>query len=448
MINIFKIKREERWLALGVLVLLLILNGMLVAHYYDAFTPIQEKTYRLFVKGFKVSGFDPLTYHVLTYWGTDYNVYRHPLLAFFMYIPYLLNQGLMYVTGINCALFLATVMQVFCGFYSVIFLYRICREVVELGARTSALLALLFFSFAYVMVSCIVPDHFVLSMMLLLLALYVSGRRMKSGRPLKVWQGALYFLLTAGTSLNNGLKIFFSGLFVNGKRFFRPAYLVGAVLLPAALLWGFARWEYKTFRLPVELANHAAKVKKKAAQKEFYKAHPEKKPAKKKKVARKTGHPFMSGEFMGWSDATTPRVDCIVENFFGEGIQLHQDHLLEDQLRSRPMIVHYRYAWQYGVEGVIVLLFLAGIWLGRRSKFLWLVMSYFLMDALLHIGLGFGITEVYIMSAHWIYAIPIAIAFVLKQLQGRAKTCLTAILGVVTAYLLLYNGALIASYLC
>lgn len=448
MINIFKVKPHERWLALVVLVVLLGLNAVLVAHYYDAFTPIQEKTYQLFVKGFKMSGFDPLTYHVLTFWGTDYQVYRHPLLAFFMYVPYLINQGLMYVTGLNCALFLATAMQVFCGFYAVLFLFRIAHEVVGLGVRSSALLALLFLSFAYVMVTCMVPDHFVISMFLLLLALYVSGRRMLSGRPLKVWQGALYFLLTAGTSLNNGLKIFFSGLFVNGKRFFRPAYLVGAVLLPAALLWGFARWEYKTYRLPIELANKAAKAKKIAEQKAMAKLHPAAKPAKKKKAVRKLGHPFMSGEFMGWSDATTERIPCLVENFFGEGIQLHQDHLLEDHLRNRPIIVHYRHWWQYAVEGIVVLLFLTGIWLGRRSKFLWLVLSYFLMDALLHIGLGFGITEVYIMSAHWIYVIPIAIAYALKQLQGRPRACVTAVLSAVTAYLLLYNATLVVDYLC
>ncbi len=42
-------------------------------------------------------------------------------------------------------------------------------------------------------------------------------------------------------------------------------------------------------------------------------------------------------------------------------------------------------------------------------------MSYFGLDMMLHIGLGFGLNEVYIMAGHWIYAIPIAIGFLLKQ---------------------------------
>ncbi len=120
--------------------------------------------------------------------------------------------------------------------------------------RHPHILTLLFFSFGYVMVTCIVPDHFVISMMLLILALYVSGRRIKHNHPLKIWQTVVYFVLTAGTSLNNGLKIFFSAFFVNGKRFFRPKHLLLAVILPAALLWGFCRWEYRTFVWPVEMA--------------------------------------------------------------------------------------------------------------------------------------------------------------------------------------------------
>ena len=61
---------------------------------------------------------------------TEYNVYRHPLLAFFMYIPNQINQGLMMLTGINCVQFVVGAILVFCAFYSFIFLYRIFREVI------------------------------------------------------------------------------------------------------------------------------------------------------------------------------------------------------------------------------------------------------------------------------------------------------------------------------
>ena len=487
--DIFKIKKEERWLALGIFLALAILNGVVIAHYAGTFTLVTDDYYKNFIRHFCVSGFDPLTYWVLSDWNAAYNVYRHPLLAFYMYIPYLINMGLMKLTGYNCALFIAVIIQMFCGFYATLFLQRIFREVLELDKAASSILTLLFFSFGYVMVTCIVPDHFVISMLLLILALYVSGRRIKHNHPFKIWQTVVYFVLTAGTSLNNGLKIFFSALFVNRKRFFRPKYLLLAVILPAALLWGFCRWEYRTFVWPVEMARKEMKAKKAAEKKARQERMAQLKQIKdsltkdsiqrglkiitpeeiaqkakndsiqkakqlarneaRKKRGPKQGAPIMKGEFMNWTDATSSRTLSIVENLMGESIQLHQDYVLQDELRHRPMFVNYRYAFNYIVEALIIILFLAGIWAGRKSRYLWLVMSYFGLDMLLHIGLGFGLNEVYIMTGHWIYALPIAIGFLLKETRHqRYSLCLKSLLLTIGLFLLIYNGILIIGYFC
>ena len=487
--DIFKIKKEERWLALGIFLALAILNGVVIARYAGTFTLVTDDYYKNFIRHFCVSGFDPLTYWVLSDWNAAYNVYRHPLLAFYMYIPYLINMGLMKLTGYNCALFIAVIIQMFCGFYATLFLQRIFREVLELDKAASSILTLLFFSFGYVMVTCIVPDHFVISMLLLILALYVSGRRIKHNHPLKIWQTVVYFVLTAGTSLNNGLKIFFSALFVNRKRFFCPKYLLLAVILPAALLWGFCRWEYRTFVWPVEMARKEMKAKKTAEKKARQERMAQLKQIKdsltkdsiqrglkiitpeeiaqkakndsiqkakqlarneaRKKRGPKQGAPIMKGEFMNWTDATSSRTLSIVENLMGESMQLHQDYVLQDELRHRPMFVNYRYAFNYIVEALIIILFLAGIWAGRKSRYLWLVMSYFGLDMLLHIGLGFGLNEVYIMSGHWIYALPIAIGFLLKETRHqRYSLCLKSLLLTIGLFLLIYNGILIIGYFC
>ena len=445
--HIFKIQKEERWLALIIFALLAILNGLVIAKYNAPFTQITNDYYKNFIRHFCVSGFDPLTYWVLSDWSAAYNVYRHPLLAFYMYVPYLINMGLMKLTGYNCALYIAVIIQMFCAFYSMVFLYRIFREVIELGKWASHALTLLFFSFGYVMVSAIVPDHFVISMLLLILALYVSGRRMKNHHDFKIWQSVLYFLLTAGTSLNNGLKIFFSALFVNGKRFFRPKHLLLAVILPAGLLWGFCYWEYRTYVWPNEMARKEAKAKKEAAKKDsIQKAKQLAKEKAKKKRGPKQGTPLTKVGFMSWTDISTSRTESVVENLMGESIQLHSDYLLGDELRHRPMIVKYRYWWNYAVEGIISLLFLAGIWYGRKSKYLWLVLSYFALDMVLHIGLGFGINEVYIMTAHWIYALPIAMGFLVKNAPIRFHKYLVGIVAAIALYLIIYNGSLIVGY--
>jgi hypothetical protein len=120
---------------------------------------------------------------------------------------------------------------------------------------------------------------------------------------------------------------------------------------------------------------------------------------------------------------------------------------LEDTLRSRPVIVHYQCIVSYVVEAIIVLLFLLGIIVGWRSRFLWLAMSCFAFDLLLHVGLGFGLNEVYIMTAHWAFVIPIAIAFLFRWLNASYIKYLRVLLFIITASLYIYNGALFVGYL-
>lgn len=477
--SLFRIKREERALAIVLLLVFLALDALVVCKYYDVFTPLNAHYWHLFISKFHISGFDPITYSVVSDWTAGYNVYRHPLLAFYMYVPYLINQALIWATGINCAIFIVAAIQMFSAFYSAIFLYRICREIVGVSRTDSTLLTFFFFGFAFVMLSSMVPDHFIISMMLLLLALYVSGKLMIRRRKLTIWQSALYFFLTAGTSLNNGLKIYLSDLFVNGFRIFRPKFLFLAILLPAALTWGAARMSYDHIVWPRDVAAKAARAKAKAAKEAKKKAEAAERhrqdsiriasftleqmdslrrdsvqrdsiaKAKPKPVRRrKNGKPIANGEFIGWTDITTSRSESIVENLLGESIQLHQDHVLGDVLKSRPMIVHYRHWYNYAVEGLIALLFVLGVWAGRRSRFMWLVMSYFALDMVLHIGLGFGINEVYIMSAHWIYAIPIAVAFLLKNVSRRRyQLALKGVLALLAVWLWAWNVTLIVGYL-
>lgn len=471
--NIFKIKREERWQALVALLLFTVLNALTIIKYNSQFIQLTDNYHKLFVKAFHVAGFDPLTYAAVSSWDTEYNVYRHPLLAFFMYIPHLINRALIALTGINCVQYIVAIILVFCAFYSFIFLFRIFREVIKLKTWDATLLSAFYFSFAYIMISAMVPDHFIMSMMLLLMTLYISGIYMQKGRRLTTWQTILLFVFTAGVSLNNGLKTFLAALFTNGKKFFRPKYLLLGVILPAALMWVVARVEYRTFVWPKEMARHQIKMKKSAeAHRQIYKQYCDTAQVKdsiqaiaavkaiiRKKAHEKyvhdhkqiwnknTGKPIAQGEFMRWTDITTSRSETAVENLFGEGIQLHRQYLLEDVLRSRPVIVRYDSPINYIVEGIILLLFALGIVAGIRSRFFCLSMFFFLFDIALHIGLGFGINEVYIMTAHYMFFVPIAIAFLLRRLQGSRLTLCRSVLIALTMYLFVYNGTLIFKYM-
>lgn len=480
----FLVRRSERWFAALIGALIAAVNAMLICAYYDALTPIRDTYRQYIIKTFRVSGFDPLTYVILTEWNNTYNVYRHPILTFMMYPLYLINQALMSLTGINCAIFLTALAFGLCAFYAFLFLRRIFTDVFELAAFDASLLTLFFFSMGYVMVSCLVPDHFVISLMLLVIGLYATGLAIKRGGHIKTWKVVLYFLLTAGVTLNNGLKIFLCDLFMRGKRFFRPLHLVLGVIIPAVLIWYAAeahdyfivqprvmalqkakkekeRAEARAKQLKAEeLAKAAAAAdsakalaaggqKVDTAKTDTAKAKPAPRKVKRKKAPR-WGKPIKDQGFWKWTDITSSRPDAIVENLFGESIQLHQDYLLQDALVNRPMVVRYNWALNYVVEAVVVALFLAGIWFGRRKRLLWLALSCFGLDFLLHIVVGFAINEVYINTAHWAYCIPIAIACIFTALRDKRRwfLWLRGLMVVLTLYLLIYNLTLVTSFFC
>lgn len=460
--GLFKIRREEWLPAVLMLMILVGLNVLAIVKYAADFMPLKQNYWNSFIGKFHVSGFDAITYYVVSDWEARYNVYRHPLLSFFMWPPYAINQLCMSLFGINCAQFIVALMLVFAAFYGFIFMRRICRDVIGLGSFDSSMFGFMLYSFAYVALAAMVPDHFIFSMFALLLTLYVSGMMIKERRRMSVLQTWGLFFLTAGISLNNGLKVFLSGLFVNKRRFFRPFYLAFAVILPCALIWIGARTEYHYLVAPNETARHKASAALKAeahkrdsirlveaAKQRLAEGDTAKAAAPKPKKARqpRQGKPFMQGEFMRWSDETTARWPSIVENLFGESIMLHPDYLLQDEFTVRPMIVKYRWAGNYAVEGLIVLLFVLGVWCGRRNCFLWLAVSFFALDMALHVGLGFGLNEVYIMSAHWIYVIPIAIGYLLKALERRPQMVLRALLVMLTVGLYAYNGYFIIKYM-
>lgn len=476
-LDIFRIRRAERWPVAVAAAYFVILNVINVSVYWYSFSVPAKYYHRLFVHNYHVSGFDPLTYVVISNWFPSYNIYRHPLLAFFMYPFYLLNQGLMYVTGLNFATVLTALILVFCSTYSSLFLYRILSDVVGISRRATLIVAALYFSFGFIMLSSMAPDHFVMSQCCILLTIWLAGEKLRRGKALNLWQTLALFTLTAGVSLNNGLKIFLAALVTRRWRFFRLRFLLLAVLVPSAVIWGIAEWEYKTWQWPQEMERKEVKAKKDAKEMQKLRARvadtiavkdsaaieavvqtvmkqraEAKKVAQSKKLSnRNAGKPIAQEGFMRWTDQSTSRCDAAVENLFGEALQLHRTHALADVLRNRPVVVRYdgmaRYA-NYGVEALVVALFLVGIWCGRRSLFFWTAMSCFLMDMALHMGLGFGINEIYIMSAHYLFVIPIAIAFILKTIEHRrrATNALLTLLALLAVWCLAWNMTVIANY--
>lgn len=470
-VDIFRIQKDERWLVLAFLLVSVFLHACCIYCFSGFFLQESIDNGSVFYSQFHVSGYDPITYAVVTHWGTTYQVFRHPLLAFMVYPLFLLNNGLIALTGYNLVQFLLAAILLVCNIYSVVFLYRIFKDIISVSRFDAILLVFFFYGFAHIMVASIVADHFTVSMFLLIFALYISGRWMQEGRQMTIVQTVVLFVITAGITLSNGVKIFINALFVNGKRFFRPKYLLLAVILPAGMMWLFANWEYRTYVLPQEKARQIALAKKAQVEKErnyrqfmdttsimnpeekqqtFERQYKQqlRKEAQERWESMHKGLPIKGKSiFLRWTDVTTPRWDSMVENLFGESLMLHQDHLLGDTLRDRPLIVTYRWWICYVVEAVIVVLWLIGVWLGRKSRFLWLTFTGFAFDMVIHLVLGFGLNEVYIMASHWAYVLPVGIAYLLKHGTSTIVRLTSYLLLLITVFLWLYNGTLLVGYL-
>ena len=441
LLGIFYLRRGERWLALIAFLFFVVLNGLFIAKYAEFFTRGGNLGFwTIFTEHFSVSGFDCYTYVMLSRWKIYYSLYRHPLIALFFYPLAMLNHWLMAETGMNWAVYIMAFLLVLMSVYSIIFMYRIFREIIGLQTGFSFMLAFLLFSFGYMMLSCFVPDHFGISVFLIITTLYLAGRCIRAGKPMKSWQTAIMFLLAAGVTLTNGVFVLLASWITAGRRFFTWRNLAVSVGFPVLIMAACYMYQEYEIALPdskVQEANIQRKLKKDKKFAEKYWAQ------KKWLSTRKESH----GQYLEWVNLHTSRSRSFVENFFGESIQYHSDYLLEDTSRSRPIFVNYRYAYQYVVIGMLLMLFMVGVFFGIHDHFFQLAFGWFLFNILLHVVIGFGIIEAYIMSPHWLFVIPISLAYLLQRLETNYRVVLGIILSALLVYLYAYNGILLVGFL-
>ena len=420
--SLFTLRRDERWLALVILLPLVALQALMLYKFSCLFAHPTDASWVQFMRNFRMSGFDPTTYAVVLHWYQGYDILRHPLLAFFVWPLSVLNMGLSAIVGTNCVQLIVGLVLIVSAFYALLWLWRTLRFVVGVGRCTAWLLTLLFMGFGMIAVAMCVPDHFCLSLPLLSLTLYVSGMKMKRGTRYSAWQAIVLFALTAGVTLSNGIVVLLAVALTNGRAAFRPRFFLGALVLPALLMLAVGMGERM-------LQQSKASISAPVAQQ------------------------------MKWTRQDVSRADVLVENFLGESLQLHRRHILGDVLSGRPIIVRYSWAAQYVAEAIIVLLALVGAWMGRRQRFQWLLMGVLGFNVLLHMVLGFAIDEVHIMAAHWALVLPLLMGWLLRAdlWQGSKETCrpaprwgFRALVGVVlvlVAYLWMYHGTLLYRYL-
>ena len=443
--NIFKVKKEERWLAFVMLAVFVTFNAMVIASHYHVYTmDAHGGFWSIFTKNFRMSGYDCWSWITVSGGRIHFVTSRHPLYLTFLYPLYLLNDWLIQNVGYNFAVYFMAVIIVFSAFYAVLFMYRVFREVLELRRKDARLLTLLLFSFGHVLIPTMVPDHFVVSLMLLSLTLYITGKKMKKGQLLTAWQSLVLTFFTAGMATSNGAKTLLAGLFTNGKKVFTVKFISIGVVLPLLLLLGIQQSQYYLLEVPQQaVVRHI--------ESETLRKNPQKVLEHKKQrdewQRTHLGQPVGDGVITKLMDVSTPRVPTIVENFFGESIQLHQRSLLKDVSWERPIFVEYNWSLNYIIEAFVVLLFIVGIVFSYKQRFFKMLLAWFACDLTLHLILGFAVTEVYIMTSGWAFIIPVSYGYLLKQLSMKWLKLMRVALIMLTIYLWIYNAGQTFYYL-
>ena len=443
--DIFKVKKEERWLAFAMLAVFVTFNAMVIASHYHLYTmDAHGGFWSIFTKNFRMSGYDCWSWITVSGGRIHFVTSRHPLYLTFLYPLYLLNDWLIQNVGYNFAVYFMAVIIVFSAFYAVLFMYRVFREVLELRRKDARLLTLLLFSFGHVLIPTMVPDHFVVSLMLLSLTLYITGKKMKKGQLLTAWQSLVLTFFTAGMATSNGAKTLLAGLFTNGKKVFTVKFISIGVVLPLLLLLGIQQSQYYLLEVPQQaVVRHI--------ESETLKKNPQKVLEHKRQrdewQRTHLGQPVGDGVITKLMDVSTPRIPTIVENFFGESIQLHQRSLLKDVSWERPIFVEYNWSVNYIIEAFIVLLFIVGIVFSYKQRFFKMLLAWFACDLTLHLILGFAVTEVYIMTSGWAFIIPISYGYLLRQLSMKWLKVMRVTLIMLTIYLWIYNAGQTFYYL-
>lgn len=441
--TIFKIKKEERIPSLIALLVFVLLNGLFFYKYSNLFLQAHHVSYwQLFAKTYHVSGFDAWSYIFMSNGKLYFEIPRHPLFAVILYPFYLINKELIAAGDTNYAMIFMAILLIVSAYYSFIFIYRVFREIIEVGKKDSLLLSAMLYSFGMVMVSMLVPDHFCWSLFLLTMTLYLAGKAMKEKKQLSAWTIGILSFLTGGVTLSNIAKTYLAAWFVNGKKVFAWKNMV-AMILPAILLVGTAYLIYTEIREPQFHTDKKIEIK--AHAKDTLQAH--KDSIHHAWVLAHTGEPMKKEGFWKWTDMSTSRSDALIHNMMGESIQLHDSYLLDDMCVNRPTVVKYNYVFNYIIEGIVALLFILGIIVAVRHQFFLMALSWLALDICIHFVMGFGLNEMYIMACHWIFIIPISIAYLLKSLTPSRQTIVRGITLLLTLYLWVWNGYLVFSYM-
>ena len=297
------------------------------------------------------------------------------------------------------------------------------------------------------MLTTFVPDHMTLTLPLLLLSLYLAGSAVKKGKLIPLWQTLLLAFVATGVTTTNIVKVVIADIASSWRKATKKVLSLRLLAYAIPLAFIGIMYFYQLDTTQRREKERAETIIRKRSEKDslFAKKIAESQEATKQLRANQ----IVNLSIVTNTEYHIDRLPSLVENVFGEGFMLHEDHVLKDANRERPVLVRYRHWSFYAIEVLIVGVFVLGAWYGRKERLMVAALLMFLFDMALHVGLNFASADVYIMTAHWAFVVPIATAFLMKRAEHneRADMLLTCTILFLTVFLFVHNLRLTIPYI-
>lgn len=370
--------------------------------------------YKFPTMNFKLSGYDcvlPLHFH--TPIEAIHGTIRHPFLSILL-APFNLLYNI-FDNDWFIVIFLSSLATI-----SFLYMYKILREIIELTPAESILYSIFLFSFGHILLMAVLPETYPISLCLLLISVYYTGSFLKNKDKYKLYKILILFMLTAGTTTTNGIKILISILFakIPIKKRILHIFLAGGL---------FAVSGSAVYLVSNKIKAHYATA------------------ANIEKTTKDNSNTLTPQSFQ-FIDNETPLIKSIIENFSGEAILFH-DAKFKDVYHGRNVIEKYTSISDYIVIYSIIFIFVVSAIINRKNKFVQYLLSCWCVDIFIHLICRFGLNECYIFSSHWLYIIPIVIAVLAKRTRGYAHHFLNTYIVLATLFIGYNNLSKLIHYL-
>lgn len=258
---------------------------------------------------------------------------------------------------------------------SIMILYKLFTELIQIKKLYALNLILFFASFSHILLLSFIPETFQISMLVLIIISYITIDSILYNSTIPIATHIITFVFVSGITISNGVKNIISILYLNDSKNRKLKGLFYAGLSTGTLIICAFLFDYF-----------------------FFKILP----------GKKTITDFFGAE----------EINILHEMFF-EPIIFHDNIKWWGKGRE---LFKYNSIIPIVLNLIIYSLLIISIVLNFRKKTFRYLISLFSIDIIIHLVFKFGIGNLYIYSLHWLFLIPLLLAYLLKEIKSEKIT--------------------------